>query len=66
LQAVLLADQSYAVRRLALEAIEGRPEAAAVAERLIDDPDEHIRQEATLMLDRLKVREPRASAPKRP
>jgi hypothetical protein len=66
LQAVLLSDRSYAVRRLALEALEGRAEAEAVAEHLSRDPDEHIRQEATLMLARLKSREPRAGTPKRP
>jgi hypothetical protein len=51
LHAVLLSDQSYAVRRVALDAIEGRPEAKSIAESLVDDPDEHIRTHARHILE---------------
>jgi hypothetical protein len=63
LEAVLFADRSYAVRRLALEALNGRSEAAEIARRLVEDPDEHIRQEAAAMLEHLESPTP---APRRP
>jgi hypothetical protein len=66
LEAVLLADQSYAVRRLALEALDGRAGADAIVRGVLDDPDEHLRHEAALTLERLESRAPRANAPKRP
>jgi hypothetical protein len=56
LHAVVLSDQSQHVRMLALEALEGKSEAEAIAESVKDDSDELIRNQARLMLEALKTR----------
>ena len=56
LHALILSDPLQSVRLLALEAIEKRPEAKAIAESILDDPDEVIRNTARLLLESLQTR----------
>jgi hypothetical protein len=55
LHALILNDPLQSVRLLAMEAIEKRPEAKAIAESILDDADEVIRNTARLLLDRLQT-----------
>jgi HEAT repeat protein len=62
LHSLVLTDQSACVRIAALRALEGRPEARAIASSLKDDADEAVRNEARYMLGELQVerrRQPR-------
>ena len=56
LQALILNDPLQSVRLLALEAIEKRPEAKAIAESILDDADEVMRNTARLLLESLHAR----------
>jgi HEAT repeat protein len=56
LHALVLSDPLQGIRLRALEAIETRPEASAIAESVKDDPDEVIRNTAALLLKRLQDR----------
>ena len=54
LHSLVLGDSFQAIRLLALEAIEARPEAMSIAESVKDDPDEVVRNTARLLLERLE------------
>lgn len=54
LAALVLSDPLQGIRLRALEAIEARPEASAIAESVMNDPDEVIRNTAALLLKRLQ------------
>jgi hypothetical protein len=59
LLAIVQSDASSAVRRMALQEAEGRPEAIAIANSVKDDPDDDVRREAMAMLATLEARVPR-------
>jgi hypothetical protein len=54
LHALVLSDSLQGIRLLALEAIETRPEAMAIAESVKEDQDEVVRNTARLLLERLE------------
>jgi hypothetical protein len=54
LQALVVSDPLQGIRLRALEAIETRPEASAIAESVKNDPDEVIRNTAALLLKHLQ------------
>ena len=59
LQSLILTDPSPHVRIAALRAVEGRPEAGAIASGLRTDADEDIRNQALAMLGELQGAQPK-------
>jgi hypothetical protein len=56
LHALVLSDSLQSIRLLALEAIETRPEAIAIAQSVQDDADEVVRNTAKLLIKRVQGR----------
>lgn len=65
LYGLALTDRSREVRMLALETLDSRPEAEAVAAAVADDADEEIRRTARWMLQKRRTPEPAAADPQR-